>query len=330
MIIKENNKEYNIIIVNSKKKIIFMEKYIDKYMKMKEHRILGIDFEFNRVGNKRRVALCQINLEIEGDMTPYIFLFYPPDINIKVLIILFTSSDIIRILHGGESLDVPYLFTEVLTDNSDRIKFCNSLVDTRFMCEYYNAYYNLTNNKCRIYELLKQMKVIDKKKYDYLEKNDKMMGNIWEINIDVNKMSENVIIYCVYDVIFLPTLYETFPKNNIYDIIHRINGINLLLRFDNTIDNMFINLSKYNNNKIKIGDDNYTFNEVYNTVYYWLDSYNIIHSLFQINYFKKFFEIFIKNILYNIIKQDKEYTMINFTSLKDFENMLISYIDIII
>lgn len=329
MIVDENNKKYNIIIVNNNKKILFMTKYITKYIMMKEERIIGIDFEFNRVGNTRKVALCQINMEVDGDNQPNIFLFYPPDINKNTLIKLFTAPNIIRILHGGESLDVPYLFSEVLTNKVDMIKFCDSLVDTRFMCEYYNVYNNMINNKCRIYELLKQMKVIDINKYDYLEQNDKLMGNIWEIDIKVNNMTKNVIIYCLYDVIYLPTLYKIFPKNNIYNIIiPQINSINLISRHDEIINTIYVNIAKYNNNTIQIGDTMYNFNEIYNTVYYWLDSYHIIHSLFQINYFKKFYEIIIKNILYQ--KLDKNYVKYKFDRIKEFELFIYEFIDYII
>ena len=325
MIINENKKDYNIIIVNNNEMIEFMKNYIIKYIAMKEDRIIGIDFEFNRVANSRKVALCQINMEINNNNNPYIFLFYPPDIEITLLIKLFTTSNIIRILHGGESLDVPYLFTEILVKNSDRIKFLDSLVDTRFMCEYYNNYNKLINNKCKIYELLKQMKVIDISKYNYLEKNDKLMGNIWEIDINVKKMSKNVVIYCLYDVIFLPTLYNCFPKNNIYNIIlPKINGINMLLRYNYKLDKIFSDIAKYNNNLININNEQYSFNEIYNTVYYWLDSYHIIYSLLQINYLKKFFEIFIKNILYNIL--NKDYIKYEFNTLKEFEKYISPYI----
>ena len=343
MIIPANNKNYNIIICNDNNTINNMIDSINQYILMKERRIIGIDFEFNRVKNSRKIALCQINMEIEGYNNPSIYLFYPPDITKKsdILVKLLTTPHIIKILHGGESLDIPYLFSEILTTDKNRRKFCDYLYDTSFLCSYYNIENNLINNKCRIYELLKQMKVIDKQKYDYLEHNDKMMGNIWEIDIDVKKMSKNVIIYCLYDVIYLPTLFNCFPSNDIYmKLLPSITSYNMMIRYDKTIDVLFKYISSYNNKVIIIGEDKYSFNDIYNTVYYWLSSYSFLYILFQINYFKKFFEIFIKDLLYSILDMNfksylkayfkmNEDTKVDYT-IDKFRQLISLYIDNII
>ena len=47
------------------------------------------------------------------------------------------------------------------------------------------------------------MRVIDNKKYDELMKNDKLIGNIWDIFIDVRNLSKGVAKYSAYDVIYL-------------------------------------------------------------------------------------------------------------------------------
>ena len=200
--------KYNIHICTTDKNKKFMIKYITKFLSIEEKRYVGIDFEFNRVNNIRRVALCQLNLEIKSLNEHYIFLFYPPDITkiSNIFLELLVSTDIVKILHGGESLDVPYLFSEVLINRIDRDNFLINLFDTKYMCEYYNVSNKLTENKCRIYELLRQMNVISKDKLEMLNNNDKKMGNIWEIELTVSKLSDRVIVYCLYDVIYLPLL----------------------------------------------------------------------------------------------------------------------------
>jgi hypothetical protein len=147
-----------LVICKSEKTNKLLEEYIKEFISYKGYKVIGVDFEFNRVKNKREIALCQINFIKKKKMD--IFLFYPPNIKkdtFKNLLI----SDCIKILHGSESLDLPYLFDNIITnDNWD--KFCNNLIDTRYLCEYYNSSNNIINARCRIYDLLLQMKVISK------------------------------------------------------------------------------------------------------------------------------------------------------------------------
>ena len=308
-----------LIICNSHKKNKLLEDYIKEFIKYKGYKIIGIDFEFNRVKNKREIALCQINFF--KNKKSDIFLFYPPDIN-KDIFKNLLLSDCIKILHGSESLDLPYLFNNIIT-NKDRDNFFHNLIDTRYLCEYYNSSNNI-EGKCRIYDLLLNMKVINKDKYDNLMKNDKLMGNIWEINIDVKNLSKELIKYSMYDVLFLPQLYEKFPKNEIYqEIIPEMGNISFILRYENKLDELFTMMSKYNTQKYI---DNYNFNDIYITVNEWIMIDDFIYNLNQINYFKKFIELIIKNILYNYL--DSSIKLINFNLIiKNQNNKLIKLIN---
>ena len=319
MLINENKKQYTIHICDNFNNIQYMIQYIEKYLVKKEKRIIGIDFEFNRVNNKREIALCQINMEIYGNNTAIIFLFYPPDIvqYSDIFKRLLISTNIIKILHGGESLDVPYLFTEVLVNTSDRQLFCKNLFDTRYMCEYYNTSNNLVNNKCKIYDLLLQMNVININKYNELEENDRKMGNIWEINIKINKLSKSVIIYSLYDVLYLPALFDRFPKIDVYmKLLPHINTYNLINRYNDNITSQYNMISRYNT----LYYENVSFNDIYISVYSWLSCYLYFDNLFQINYFKKFYEILIKNILYSKLSDEYKNKVYN-NIMKDINEM---------
>lgn len=311
-----------LIICNSDKNNKLLEDYIIEFISYKGYKIIGIDFEFNRIKNERHIALCQINF-VKGSKMD-IFLFYPPNIKKEIFKNLLIS-DCIKILHGSKSLDLPYLFDNIISIN-DRNKFCNNLIDTRYLCEYYNASNNI-ESKCKIYDLLLNMKVITKTKYNKLMKNDKLMGNIWDINIDVNNLSKELIKYSVYDVLYLSKLFNKFPKNEIYhNIIPEIGCVVFILRYENKLEKMYSDISSHNLNKYI---DNYTFNDLYIYAFEYIIIDDFIYNLYQINYFKKFIEIIIKNILYN--KIDKTIKIINFNlKNKKILDIINKYIDEII
>lgn len=111
---------------------------------------------------------------------------------------MLTKEDIKKVLHGAESLDIPYLFKNIFTTHKLRTSFCNNLFDTRYLCEYYHLENNI-NNKCKIYSILK---VINDTQLNMLIKNDEKMGPIYLIDIDVNKLNEprskKIQYYIVY------------------------------------------------------------------------------------------------------------------------------------
>lgn len=290
-----------IYICKESKMDRFLEKYILEYIENKGDKIIGIDFEFNRVNNIRQIALCQINFTINSKSD--IFLFYPPNIDINIFRKLLISDNIIKILHGSESLDIPYLYDNIITEEF-RKDFCKNFFDTRYMCEYYNAINKIVNGKCKIYDLLLQMKVITQKRYDDLMKNDKMMGNIWDIFIDVRKLSNELAKYSIYDVLYLPQLYKAFPKTDVYKyIIPNIANLNFDLRYEKKLDILFTNISQYNLNKFRFNDLflDLTFNEIYIVIFGYLLTNDIFDNLYKINYFRKFIEFIVKNILYNLL-----------------------------
>lgn len=326
---------YNIYISNNEKKIKFMIKFFKGFSKKKGY--LGIDFEFNRKldDSGREIALVQINLETETSGN--IFLFYPPDLNkddLNIFKLLLTNKNLIKIIHGGEALDIPYLFDFVLKNDNDRLNFCTNLYDTKYLCEYYN-YENKLDNKCKIYDLLKNFKIISITQYNKLLKNEEEMGPIYNIRININKINSNLLKYTVFDVIFLPELFKKFPNNTTYrKIVPELSSLSFILKYDNFFTKNYINdYNIYfikNLNNLKLIDCFYLY-------YYGLyDKKNIYDKLLNINYFKKFIEFYIKFIVYNklidnyninkdnntIIKKKIKFDILNNKNFKNLKKYL--------
>lgn len=297
---------YNLILGDTEKNLNKMINYFKTFMKIDDKKNVGIDFEFNRVNNERKIALFQINLESPNTKT--IFMFYPPDLNkkqMKVLKQLLYSENII--IHGGESLDMPYLFSEIFVKNKNIIKFLKNVKDTKFMCESYNYENNYKEYKCKIYFLLLQMNVIDKKQFDFLIKNEEDMGPIYNIFIDVKKMKKELIYYSAYDVLYLPRLIDSFPKNDYYNyILPEITNIIIFAKQLNFIDNNLVLLNKFNNFFISLNGEKLIFNNLYKQIAEEIEFENL-DKLLSSNYFKKFFQLILKFIVYIYVTNNYEY-----------------------
>ncbi len=320
-----------IIICKNNKLNRYLEKYISdfiNYNNYNNNKIIGIDFEFNRVKDKREIALCQINFDYNNKSD--VFLFYPPNIDKDIFRKLLTqpkANNLIKILHGAESLDLPYLYSNILTEK-DIDAFCNNLFDTRYMCEYYNSINNI-DGKCKIYDLLLSLRVIDKQKYDELMENDKLIGNIWDVFIDVRNLSKEVAKYSAYDVIYLPDLYRAFITSNNNDVYKKIipdmSCVAFNLRYNNKLNEISETLSKYNLNRIDFYNNQMSFNDIYIIIFEWIKINNIIlNNLYNINYFKKIIEFFIKNIIYN--KLDSKIKIFDFNIKNNYLYLTLSNI----
>ena len=304
------NKKYNIKVVKTSEDIENMVLYFNKFIKLNGKRFIGLDFEFNSSPEGKKIALFQINLESE-DLEAEIFLFYPPDLKDEykiILIQLLTNKDIKKILHGAESLDIPYLFKNIFTTNELRNSFCNNLFDTRYLCEYYHIDNNIENKKCKIYSILRELNVIDDVQLEMLYKNEEDMGPIYLIEIDVRNLNENTMLYSAFDVLYLPALLEQFPKNNIYQsLIPEITCFNYIDRYENIFTKPISEvINKANNYFMRIKNNEIHSNlklvDIYSLFFYWInDKEGTLKKLLEINYFKKFIEVFIKLTVYKKI-----------------------------
>lgn len=304
-----NNKTYRILKVDSKEKIKFMTRYFTDFIKKaktsRDTHYIGIDFEFNRVGKSSRdVALMQINLENNSNNSN-IFVLYPPELakpDLDVLIELVSEPSICKILHGAESLDIPYLFHQLL-ENKDQINgLCTGFYDTKYLCDYAHIESN-KKSSCSIYHLLVENNVISNKKFNELENIENITGPIYLINIDIHKLSHDVFRYSLYDVLYLPELIKKYiVKGYVYaKLIPEITCI--INKYKRKIEFEFLSLEQLigglniayvldRNNRILL-------HEIWESFYYFVsDSDNYIVGIKQIQSFKHFFEIITKMIIY--------------------------------
>jgi len=316
---KNNEKLYYITILknklNEQKFVNYMLLYyLEAYFCKKLY--IGIDFEFN----KNIIALIQINFESHQYFNEsFIFIIVPQKLE-KITSDLFINKIlqnpfIQKILHGSDSLDIPFIYNHLFENDKDKIiKFTKHLVDTRFMCEYIDIIKN-KNIKCSIYEALLYFKTINKNKYDELIENHthiNMEDNVWNIE-ELNKFQ---IVYTANDVLFLKNFYNNIINNSDDDIriykyvipeitrflyLERRNITNILEKYKdvtNKMNNYFTFFSNKRETLIslyKIFIDNF---ELYNPKIKLSD-------LLKINFFKSYLNILFKTVFYHKILNKK-------------------------
>jgi len=244
---KSQNKFYKLI-----KKIHKISTKYDIYM--------GIDFEFNT----KKIALMQILFQIhrKDKIIKKYYIVYPPNLEPEILeffkIHIMANSNILKILHGSESLDIPYLVEDFFNMNVELgIDFFLSMIDTRYLCEYLNIEKS-TPNICRIYDLLERTQIISPEEKLALETNEKKMGPIYEIIININTLTSELITYSIHDVVYLIDLFQ-----NLKTQIIKSNPKNYYLLID---AQRYCFMEK--RNVTNIGDDLIIINQMNNYFYY--------------------------------------------------------------
>lgn len=165
--------------------------------------MIGIDFEFNA----RKIALCQIGFYPHRKYK-YTFVLNPNDFDTSetnlLISTVFVQENSYKVVHGSDSLDIPYMYEELFQNNTELIfNFTKYVVDTRFLCEYFKISINYQDKKCSLYDALKFFNVISSAHYVELENINKTIGPIYNVKWDVHNMSSNHLKYASYDVIYL-------------------------------------------------------------------------------------------------------------------------------
>lgn len=323
---KEHHTEYYVFVANSKITyklfIIYCVFVYANTLLNKEKKLhIGYDFEFNL----RKIALMQINFEflLYKVNVGHLWIVDPndyntSDINIIVQTIIL-NKHLYKILHGADSLDIPYIYTELLKNNKeDIIKFTKKVLDTRFICEYVRISKD-EGKKCSLYDALKYFKTIDDEKYDKLNEIHESMGPVQDISWNINKMSSFHMSYAYYDVLYLQTflkdMYGIILKDT-PDYVASYKYANEIIRFTlldkkKVIDTVSVtesDISTMNNYFIKSGDNNMTFITIFNSVINDLiikingDIVNVNFIMSQ-NYIKNSFNVILKKLLYYKIQK---------------------------
>jgi hypothetical protein len=339
------------MINNSIVRIVYKdEKQQDKFytlltkinkISIKRPTYMGIDFEFNT----KKVALMQILFEVHKKSTivKKYYIIYPPNLNQKTNDYLkyhiMANKNILKILHGSESLDIPYLVDDFFNmEIEPSIDFFLSMVDTRYMCEYLNIL-NSRRNPCKIYDLLLDLNIIDVRGKKALELNEEKMGAIYDIIIDINSLTPELITYAIHDVVYLIDAYihlqkiiiKTNPKDYYllidclrYCFMEKRNITNIGddLIIINMMNNYFYFINKANNktkqtlDKILQSTKIDTTNQSDKTEYFYrvsmiktydiiikdyIDSYPNIKFIININYIKTNILNLLRTVVYVII-----------------------------
>lgn len=202
------NKTCNLMIITNNS---FMSKFIkiyDKFMKL-ENKICGFDMEFNN--SKARghyIALIQLGLYINNELHIIILDTETVPEMLPYVTELFTNESIVKIGHGTDSLDVPATIRMIGEENA--IRFINRLYDTRFLCEYVHT---LTGeSKCNLYAGYSQFDVIDEEQTNYLEAVESKLGKFWMKTSHITALPDNLIIYAMYDVVYLMKFLANIKK----------------------------------------------------------------------------------------------------------------------
>lgn len=228
----EYNSKIKIYVGNTNEKLKNIKEILNNYKKFvkesKHKKLLGLDFEFNNA----KIALAQLNLDdYILDDNEVVLVFDPRDPLIKDMfreIVLLENLWVI--LHGAESLDLPYVINDLLNKKSkDIVRFFQNMIDTRYLCDYTLLE---SEGRCKINYLLEQQGVITKDFLDNMLKNEKKMGKIYLVHVDVKKLSKELLLYSAYDVIFLPDLIRKLKISTKFIEIIRIVQINYMMKYN--------------------------------------------------------------------------------------------------
>lgn len=212
MEIVENDKKYAIIVIQYKEKVKTFINYLNKFYdlnKDNKNTFVSIDYEYHKHINQLW-QVCFYNKDPSKNVIFVIDSKLIDNDSMQIIIKKLYTSYIVKLFHGGDSLDFPYVFS-LLKDPKLILKFLVNSIDTRFLCEFYKITKG-DKKKCSIYDAMLYFKTITQEKYDELEKVNNDMGPIWKVDWNLRKISDNLLKYTIYDVILLKDLFV-----NIYD-----------------------------------------------------------------------------------------------------------------
>ncbi len=201
--IKENNIKYKIFTVNNESEYKYFDEYLDKFLIKNQDAkniFMGLDFEFYRQQN-RLWQICLYNKNAEDDN--YVFIINSQYVNPQKILL----NKCKKIIYGGDGLDLPYIFS-ILNDNDEKRLFMDTVFDLKLLCDYYRS--RDIVQKCGYYNILTYFKILNENILQKLEEINKNMGETWNIQWNIETMSNDELVYSIYDVIYLRELLIVF------------------------------------------------------------------------------------------------------------------------
>ena len=332
-----SSSKYIVLATNTELKLnIFKAYLLIYYVESRINRrknFMGIDFEFNT----KKIALMQINFEqanIKLLKNSFIALFNPNqlDKNWRTFFVqkILCSDDSFKIFHGSDSLDIPYLYDELLDGNKTFIKrFTKNFIDTKFLCEY--NYYRRGSDlgKCKIYYVLFDENVIDNQKLEYLHKNEEGMGPLYDIFISIDSLNDFLINYTLYDVLYLHHLVYNFRKKiDDFDLIVDLTQFTFLEKRKVSEYLPVLEINKINNYMITMHKgETARLNDIFNQRLEKITlnkRSDIFNQVLKINYFKSDITMLLKFIIYQELVKNNT-IFVNLKNKEIYDKELLNY-----
>ena len=126
-------------------------------------------------------------------------------------------------------------------------------------------------------------KIISQKKYDEIKLNEEKMGPIYDIKIDINNLSEKLIDYSFYDVIYLSRLLKNYVDKDYFKLI--IELTQLIMMDKRNIQEIVPKeeINKINNYILFKNDEITKLVEIFNLFFKKLEKDELINNLLKIN-----------------------------------------------
>ncbi|VBB18914.1 hypothetical protein YASMINEVIRUS_1446, partial [Yasminevirus sp. GU-2018] len=317
-----SDKPVTVVINSSDEKAFIRDcKKLYDLSKISNSVFCGVDFEFNMnwklktryISAMQVIFVFDANVYDSTDSVKPVYVLNPLKIDknrLKLFIKYILCSKVTKIFHGSDSLDYPHILSDLLNNHKRRfMKFLNSSVDTRFMCEITKRLSTRLNikteddSRCSLYYALINSKVIDRKLFDILKKeSDKINYNKPWI---ITKLTPEQIKYASYDVMYLYDLLRSLvksvsivkntdgdvSKNNGFDLI---SVVNRLYRF-HMINRL--GLSKISEKCKVMFDSTKSARSLTKDDLYTLDQKIFELKLGEVEYYGKRIEIFFEDIL---------------------------------
>lgn len=247
---------YYINISNKNEKNIYFHAFILQYSLeslFNKRFYVGVDFEYTN----KKIQMAQLNFEHSVVLQSIIMIVSPnelePIMMENFINLIICNKFIKKILHGSDSLDIPYVYNHMLNNDPKKIiKFTKSLIDTRFLCEYYKLGRNGSDYRCSIYDedpagsAVYYFKVIDEEQQVKLTELLQSMPSHYDIVWNIHKLPKSQVLYAQYDVIFLKYFYYQIIYTATKEVATDLEKKNIITLYKHVLNEMtqFIYLEK--------------------------------------------------------------------------------------